>query len=152
MRLPGRYYRVKHRTVNALRDLIDKRVRGLCCQDLTIDDGGYSHWRCGRPAGHPGEHRFRNYVWQGPGHRTEFDPVPGHDCDCEWGRTTMAGGLVSTVNRYCERHRYVRVLKDLDRYPSKNRRQREAYDRFAARARASVEERVVVAFKAVPKG
>jgi hypothetical protein len=44
-------------------------------------DGGYSHWRCGKARGHADGHRFNNYVWDGPGSRMRFDPLPIRNAD-----------------------------------------------------------------------
>jgi hypothetical protein len=44
-------------------------------------NGGYPHWRCGKARGHQGEHRFNNYVWDGPGSRTRYDPIPIRNAD-----------------------------------------------------------------------
>jgi hypothetical protein len=43
--------------------------------------GGYSHWRCGKARRHTDGHRFNNYVWDGPGSRPRYDPVPIRNAD-----------------------------------------------------------------------
>lgn len=124
--LPGWYWRAYHRIVNWRRDLWDKRVRGICCQDLTIETGGYNHWRCGLPRGHEGVHRFRNYIWAGEGHRTEYDPFPCDDC-IDVQRKLIELGDMSASSVLCERHiATTRGLRDPDRYPIDTKRQREA--------------------------
>lgn len=84
MRIPGRYYRVKFRTINALRDRWDTRVRGICCAK---DAKGYSFWRCGRKADHTGPHRFNNYTWRDGEHAT-YDPIDAvtREMGVDWPR------------------------------------------------------------------
>jgi hypothetical protein len=63
VRLPTRYYRMKFRTINRLRDWWDREVRGLCCKPPKPGQGGYRFWRCGLERDHEGPHRFVNYTW-----------------------------------------------------------------------------------------
>jgi len=54
------------------------RLRGTCAfkpWDPEERGGGYAHWRCQRPFGHAGLHRFRNYTCDARGH-VEYAPVP----------------------------------------------------------------------------
>jgi hypothetical protein len=81
---------------------MDARARfaGACNADTWTGEGhtgyagGYSHWRCGKKRGHFGNgvmvyrdgdyvdggtygpHRFNNYIWNGPGSRVEYAPLP----------------------------------------------------------------------------
>lgn len=64
--------RARRRASNWLRDLWDGRVRRLC---LDVPSRGWRHWRCGRPRGHMGAHRFINYRWPDGG-SVEYDPLP----------------------------------------------------------------------------
>jgi hypothetical protein len=117
-RARGRYYREKHRLFDVVRDVWDRRVRGYCAVQPDEDSGGYRHWRCGRSAGHPGRHRYRNYVWAGPGERVEYDPAPPQP---------SLGPVLAP--------RYVGHNVDLRRYGTVSRRQerekREKLDRLA---------------------
>lgn len=74
----------RHRVYNRFQDA-RARLAGACNADTWIGlppngyAGGYSHWRCGKPWGHPGRHRFNNYTWSGlPAARTEYNPLPIH--------------------------------------------------------------------------
>ena len=81
--MSGRYHRAKQRTVNALRDLFDRWVRGRCCAAPDYMAGGYTFWRCGRPRGHKGPHRTVNYLWGddlgGTAYSPTADPIRGLD-------------------------------------------------------------------------
>ena len=64
------------RAVNRWWD-VRARLGGYCNHrpwDPPKRHGGYSHWRCARRHGHPGMHRFLNYVWNGVGD-TEYSPI-----------------------------------------------------------------------------
>jgi hypothetical protein len=79
----GVWYRLHNR-------LLDARAVALgACNASTWNpakgdyDGGYSHWRCNKRRGHQDPlrgmeqpHRFNNYIWEGPGHRVEYAPLP----------------------------------------------------------------------------
>lgn len=50
------------------------------CNDCPHDaipgeGGGYPNWRCALRRGHDGQHRFRNYVWDGDD-RVDYQPAP----------------------------------------------------------------------------
>lgn len=78
--LSGAYHRAKQRTSDVVRDLIDMRVRRVCCARTDEAKGGYRHWRCGRRRGHDGPHRFVNYVWPSDGlGEVEYDPIDPRD-------------------------------------------------------------------------
>jgi hypothetical protein len=52
-------------------------LRGTCAfkpWDPDERGGGYAHWRCQRPRGHAGLHRFRNYTSDAHRH-VEYAPV-----------------------------------------------------------------------------
>lgn len=85
MRLPGRYYRIKFSTVNALRDWWDTRIKGTCC--AAPERGGYRFWRCGRRSGHAGPHRFNNYTWR-EGEQAAYDPIDAvtREMGVDWPR------------------------------------------------------------------
>lgn len=82
------------RTCNRWSDML-ARLSGACNRDTWTGEppsfyaGGYSHWRCGKRRGHtepdpvrPGSpHRFINYVWDGPGTRVEYAPLPTRNAD-----------------------------------------------------------------------
>jgi hypothetical protein len=88
------YYIALHRLENRYRDA--RAYLAGACNATTWDpakrdyQGGYSHWRCGKRRGHHlevprgvtletgdyGPHRFANYIWEGPGHRVEYAPLP----------------------------------------------------------------------------
>src|SRR4051812_15791298 len=97
-----RYYRAKHRSLNALRDFWDRWARGLCCAaPRFIVDGGYYFWRCSLRRGHKGPHRSVNYLWGDAIGGSAYSPVDAP--------TPM-----------------------LDRYPSRTRRQRREWDAWHA--------------------
>lgn len=80
--LRGRVVVARHRIVNRWRDL-RASLAGFCnhCPHTGLPGGGYSFWRCALPAGHPGQHRARNYIWDAEG-RTTYMPLPlGRSCD-----------------------------------------------------------------------
>jgi hypothetical protein len=90
----GVWYRARYRVGNRLMDA--RAVALGACNASTWNpakgdyDGGYNHWRCNKRRGHHlevprgvtletgdyGPHRFNNYIWEGPGHRTEYAPLP----------------------------------------------------------------------------
>lgn len=76
----GVFWRTWRRAHNRLQDWRAWSV-GACNRD-TWDpvkrsySGGYAHWRCMKAKRHVGPHRYINYVWRGPGHPVQFDPIP----------------------------------------------------------------------------
>jgi hypothetical protein len=93
--LRGLFYRSWHRLHNRISDGV--AVLAGACNRSTWDGRGYSagyaHWRCMLGRGHAGPHRFHNYVWDGPGSRARFDPLPvdrhrGHRCDLPFRHVT----------------------------------------------------------------
>lgn len=83
----GVWYRARYRVGNRLMDARALAL-GACnasTWDTAIDEygGGYNHWRCGKARGHMQvlddrvpAHRFNNYIWEGPGSRVEYAPLP----------------------------------------------------------------------------
>lgn len=65
-RIRSFFYRLRAWASNALKDFWDRYHNQICCAHLEEGDGGYTHWRCGRPRGHEGAHRFGNYIWPSP--------------------------------------------------------------------------------------
>ena len=63
------YYKALHATVN-------QRIPFTCQITPERGAGGYSHWHCGLKRRHSGPHRYRNYIWPGPGYRVEYAPIP----------------------------------------------------------------------------
>lgn len=64
--MSSRYWRVRFRVGNALRDWRDRWLRGYCCamsHDEEDAAGAYYFWRCGLKRGHKGPHRSVNYLW-----------------------------------------------------------------------------------------
>lgn len=61
---------------NAVRDIWDRRIRGLCVAAPSgyITGGAYHFWRCALKHGHDGPHRFQNYVWTDLG-TAQYDPL-----------------------------------------------------------------------------
>lgn len=53
---PWIYYKGLHRVVDFRRPF-------RCNVRPSKEQGGYSHWACGEPKRHKGEHRVRNYTW-----------------------------------------------------------------------------------------
>jgi len=104
-------------------------------------DGGYSHWRCGKRRGHDpevkvfrdgdyvdgatyGPHRFNNYIWEGPGSRVEYAPLPIHNEDnTDWfnARKVIPFMKVADGRRACDTRRRSRIRarvaeESLERY------------------------------------
>lgn len=79
--LRSKYHVAVMRIDNRIQDA-RARLAGACNastwnEELNAYEGGYSHWRCGKARGHADTaHRFINYVWEGPGHRVEYAPLP----------------------------------------------------------------------------
>lgn len=64
---PWLYYKALHAAVH------DRKP--FACQVVPENgSGGYSHWHCQRRKFHKGAHRYRNYIWPGPGERVQYDP------------------------------------------------------------------------------
>ena len=63
------YYKALHATVH-------QKIPFTCQVTPDRDSGGYTHWHCDQKRRHAGPHRYRNYIWPGPGTRVEFAPVP----------------------------------------------------------------------------
>lgn len=66
---PWVYYKALHATV--------QQKQPFTCQ-VTPErgSGGYDHWHCGLKPRHDGPHRYRNYIWPGPGTKVEYAPIP----------------------------------------------------------------------------
>lgn len=62
------YYKALHAAVN-------DKVPFSCQRVPDKGSGGYSHWHCQRRRWHKGAHRYRNYIWPGPGERVEYQPL-----------------------------------------------------------------------------
>jgi hypothetical protein len=73
-----RAFRLRTQAINGVRDLIDRHIRGFCCDcpqgSGKAPGGGYRFWRCARRRGHRGRHRSINYVWDDNG-VTEHVPI-----------------------------------------------------------------------------
>lgn len=66
------YYEALHAALHAA---VHEKRPFSCQVQPERGSGGYDHWYCGLKRGHDGPHRYRNYVWAGPGTRVEFAPV-----------------------------------------------------------------------------
>lgn len=139
-------YRIAHRTSNRWMDL-QARLAGACNASTWNEakgdyDGGYSHWRCGKPRGHDrqvkvfrdgdyvdgatyGPHRFNNYIWPGPGTRVQYAPVPVR------GLTEYGQDMDKLVpfRRQTNRRHGIDTLR-------RSRRRAERYEASAAAGRA----------------
>jgi hypothetical protein len=118
---------------------------------------GYSHWRCAKKRGHDqevkvyrdgdyvdgatyGPHRFNNYTWVGPGHKTQFAPLeprPVNDDDPFFKRVVpfqkLAGGRRAVSTR-----RHSRLMYEANqRMMELQRAQRRPEDRASRAARLS---------------
>ena len=62
------YYKALHWAVNAHSPF-------ACGVVPEKGSGGYSHWHCDQRKLHRGPHRYRNYIWPGPGSRVEYAPI-----------------------------------------------------------------------------
>lgn len=112
------------RARNAIRDLWDRHVRGLCAAAPSgyITGGAYHFWRCGLRHGHDGPHRSQNYVWTDLG-TSQYDPLrmTGDGPDARMTVPAMRRHPVLTRRQKRERDEHHRVL-DL-RFRSEHERQ-----------------------------
>lgn len=60
----------------ALHAAVQHKIPFTCQIAPEKGSGGYSHWHCNLKRRHTGPHRYRNYIWAGPGTRVEYDPIP----------------------------------------------------------------------------
>lgn len=65
---PWTYYKALHWAVNAHSPF-------ACGVVPERGSGGYSHWHCDLKKRHLGPHRYRNYIWPGPGERVQYAPI-----------------------------------------------------------------------------
>lgn len=113
--LPGWFWRAFHRSANRWWDA-RARLLGACNADTWHGGdrvGGYAHWRCGRPRGHGGRHRFVNSVWS-DGAPPVFDPVePGETGHAApFAFVTRRRYMIDTLRRARARRRtYERALE-----------------------------------------
>jgi hypothetical protein len=148
----GVWYRARHRVGNRLMDARALAL-GACnvsTWDTAMDEygGGYNHWRCGKRRGHSdaeaelpggrwnGAHRFNNYIWEGPGHRVEYAPLPiRNDDNTDWfdSRTVIPFRKLADGRHPIESRRRSRLLAR-SRHPIESRRR----SRLLARSRRPI--------------
>lgn len=90
----------------------------------------YSHWRCGKAKGHPETtdawggkaHRFNNYIWEGPGSKVEYSPLPVRNAEgwFDTSRIVPFRKLADGRHAVCPR-RESRIMAEANRAWTENR-------------------------------
>ena len=81
--------------------------------------GGYVHWRCRRPRGHDGLHRFNSYIWA-PNGMVSYEPLPvlGYDHPPAEPESPFTRGILGAtwwqaLSQWRDRNRRVAQLEKL---------------------------------------